>query len=279
LRVWNQNPLEWERSVQGWDFWVIAIVVAFLVGFSKGGWSAVGNLSVPLLSLVVDPMSAAGLLLPVYLVSDAFGLWAYRRSFVRELLIILVPAGVLGVMIGWAVIPWVSSNLLRGDDIITGLVGGIGVLFALYMLFGTKVAAARRSPKVGPGLFWGTLAGFTSYISHAGAPPYQVYVQPLRLDRLAYAGTTTIVFAIINAAKLFPYAQTGQVNLHSLETLAYLSPAAILGVFVGKRTVGMVSERVFYRIITWALLLVGVNLLARGILGIDPLIALAQALS
>lgn len=264
--------------MQGWEFWLIAVTVAFLVGLAKGGWSAVGNLSVPLLSLVVDPLTAAGLLLPVYLVSDAFGLWAYRHSYARRVLLILVPAGIIGVGIGWAVIPWTSAHLPGGNAIITGLVGGIGILFALYMLFGPKTAVTQRRPDVAPGMFWGTLAGFTSYISHAGAPPYQVYVQPLRLDRLAYAGTTTIFFAILNAVKLVPYSATGQVSWQSLETLAYLSPAAILGVFVGKRTVGMVSERTFYLIITWALLVVGVNLLGRAVLGTDPFLALARTL-
>jgi uncharacterized membrane protein YfcA len=264
--------------VQGLDFWLIAVTVAFLVGFAKGGWSAVGNLSVPLLSLVVDPLTAAGLLLPVYLVSDAFGLWAYRRSYVRQVLMILIPAGILGVGLGWAVIPWTSTHLPGGNDIITGLVGGIGVVFALYMLAGPKGTGSARKPALGPGLFWGIITGFTSYISHAGAPPYQVYVQPLRLDRLAYAGTTTILFAVLNTVKLVPYAATGQINWQSLEALAYLSPAAILGVFIGKRTVGMVSERTFYRVITWALLLVGLNLVGRAILGTDPFLALARLL-
>ncbi|NBE06470.1 sulfite exporter TauE/SafE family protein [Paragemmobacter ruber] len=265
--------------MQGWDFWLIAVAVAFLVGLAKGGWSAVGNLSVPLLSLVVDPLTAAGLLLPVYIVSDAFGLWAYRHSYARRVLTILIPAGIAGVLIGWAVIPWTSAHLPGGNDIITGLVGAIGILFALYMLTGPKAATVPRAPRVRPGLFWGTITGFTSYISHAGAPPYQVYVQPLGLDRLAYAGTTTILFAVLNAVKLGPYALTGQVTLQSLETLAYLSPAAILGVYIGKRTVGMVSERTFYRVITWALLIVGVNLLGRALIGTDPFLALARALS
>jgi hypothetical protein len=43
-----------------WRSWV-----ALIVGFSKGGWSAIGNLSVPILSLVVNPLTAAALLLPV----------------------------------------------------------------------------------------------------------------------------------------------------------------------------------------------------------------------
>ncbi len=255
----------------------MAVLVALIVGFSKGGWSAIGNLSVPLLSLAVDPLTAAGLLLPVYLVSDGFGLWAYRRSFDRMVLAIMIPAGLLGIGLGWAIIPSVNANLPGGDLIITGLVGAIGIIFAIYMLTRREDGGPVRQPKVLPGLFWGSLAGFTSYISHAGAPPYQTYVQPLRLDRLSYAGTTTILFAILNLAKLGPYWMTGQVSLGSLETAAYLMLPAIIGVYVGKRTVGMVSEKTFYRVITWALLLVGFELLGKALLSVDPFLMLLQA--
>lgn len=263
--------------MQGWEFWLVAVLVAWIVGFSKGGWSAIGNLSVPLLSLAVDPLTAAGLLLPVYVISDGFGLWAYRHSFDRRVLAIMIPAGLLGIGLGWAVIPWVNSSLQGGDKIIAGLVGGIGIVFAIYMLTQRAEAGPARKPRLLPGLFWGSLAGFTSYISHAGAPPYQTFVQPLRLDRLSYAGTTTILFAILNLAKLGPYWMTGQVSLGSLATAAYLMPPAILGVYVGKKTVGMVSEKTFYRVITWALLIVGFELLFKGMLGIDLLLLLLQA--
>jgi uncharacterized protein len=262
--------------LQGWEFWCVAVLVALIVGFSKGGWSAIGNLSVPLLSLAVDPLTAAGLLLPVYLVSDGFGLWAYRHSYDRRVLAIMIPAGLLGIAVGWAIIPWVSASLSGGDRIITGLVGGIGIIFAVYMLTGRGSAGPARKPRILPGLFWGSIAGFTSYISHAGAPPYQTFVQPLRLDRLTYAGTTTILFAIINLAKLGPYWMTGQVSLGSLETAAYLMVPAILGVYVGKKTVGMVSEATFYKVITWALLIVGFELLGKAIFGSDPILTLIQ---
>jgi uncharacterized protein len=87
--------------MQGWAFWAVACLVALIVSFSNGGWSAIGNLSVPILSLVISPLAAAGLLLPVYLVSDAFGLWVYRKSFDRRVLSILIPAGLVGVGIAW----------------------------------------------------------------------------------------------------------------------------------------------------------------------------------
>ena len=61
-----------------------------------------------------------------------------------------------------------------------------------------------------PGLFWGTIAGFTSFVSHSGGPPYQVYTLPLKMKRTVFAGTATIAFAYINAVKLIPYFFLGQ---------------------------------------------------------------------
>ena len=263
--------------MQGWEFWVVAVLVAVIVGFSKGGWSAIGNLSVPILSLVISPLAAAGLLLPVYLVSDAFGLWAYRKSFNRRVLAILIPAGLIGIGIGWAIVPYVNTQVPGGENIITGVVGTIGIVLSLYMLFHHDPTTPAREARVGPGLFWGTLAGITSYISHAGAPPYQTYVQPLRLDRITYAGTTTILFAILNASKLYPYWINGQIDLSSVQTAAYLAVPAIIGVYVGKGTVGWVSQETFYKVITWALLIVSLELLGKALLGKDPFLAAIQS--
>jgi uncharacterized membrane protein YfcA len=67
--------------MEGWGFWVAAVAAAMLVGAGKGGIPVVGMLSVPVLSLVISPLTAAGLLLPVYVVSDMFGLWAYRKAY------------------------------------------------------------------------------------------------------------------------------------------------------------------------------------------------------
>ena len=260
--------------MQGWEFWTVAVFVAVIVGFSKGGWSAIGNLSVPILSLVIDPLSAAGLLLPVYLVSDVFGLWAYRHSFDRRVLAILIPAGLIGVGIGWAVVPWMDAHLRGGERIITGLVGLIGIGFSAYMLCLRSIERPVRQAEVLPGLLWGALAGFTSYIAHAGAPPFQTYVQPLRLDRLRFAGTTTILFAIINLAKLGPYWANGQVNADSLNAAVWLGIPAVVGVFIGKSSVGWVSQETFYKVITWALMIIGLELVGKAVSGVDPLLSL-----
>ncbi|MCE8422230.1 sulfite exporter TauE/SafE family protein, partial [Rhodovulum sulfidophilum] len=67
--------------MDGYGFWALAVIASVLVGMSKGGLPVVGIMSVPLLSLVISPVTAAGLLLPIYVVSDMFGLYAYRHEF------------------------------------------------------------------------------------------------------------------------------------------------------------------------------------------------------
>ena len=53
-------------------FWFVAIFAAITVGLGKGGLPVIASLAVPSLSLFMSPITAAGLLLPVYIVSDIF---------------------------------------------------------------------------------------------------------------------------------------------------------------------------------------------------------------
>ena len=53
-------------------FYAAAIPAVILLGLSKGGFSGVGLLSLPLLALVISPIRAAGIILPILIVQDAF---------------------------------------------------------------------------------------------------------------------------------------------------------------------------------------------------------------
>lgn len=242
-------------------FWLVATIATGFVGLSKGGWPAIGMLSVPLMSLVMNPLLAAGLLLPVYIVSDAFGVWAYRHAFDRRVLVLMVPAALAGTLLGWGTASLVS------DRIVTGLVGLIGAAFALNRLLRNTDHIPARPMRAAPGYFWGLLSGFTSFLIHAGSPPYQIYVLPLKLSKQVFAGTTTIFFAIVNASKLIPYWHLGQLNPGSMQIAALLLLPAVVAVFAGRRLVDLVPTRAFYTIVTWALLVVSVKLIWDAALG------------
>lgn len=243
-------------------FWVAAVVAAAVVGAGKGGIPVVGMLGVPVLALAINPVTAAGLLLPVYVVSDVFGLWAYRREFDGRVLAILLPGAVVGIGIGWATASVVS------EAAVTALIGGIGVVFALNLILRPKVDAQPRRAEVAPGLFWGAATGFTSFVSHAGAPPYQVYTLPLKMSKTVFAGTSTIAFAVINAVKLVPYWALGQLSAGNLKVAAMLMPVAALAVFAGVRLVRVLPEALFFKAVTWALLGISVKLVRDGVTGL-----------
>ena len=247
--------------MSGWEFWVFAVIAAMLTGIGKGGVPIVGALTVPVLALVISPVVAAGLMLPVYVISDWFGLYAYRKEFDGRVLAIVCAAMTIGVGLGWA-----TAKLIP-ESYVTVLVGVISVAFALNQLLRKPVLAAPKRAEIAPGLFWGTIAGFTSFVSHTGGPPYQVYTLPLGLKKAVFAGTSTIAFAYVNAIKLVPYYFLGQINLASLETAAKLMPIAAASVFFGVWVVKRLPERLFFQIVTWSLLLIGIELIRQGLMG------------
>ena len=236
--------------------WALLVTASALVGLAKGGLQMGTMLSVSLLSLVMSPVQAAGVLLPVYVVSDLFGLIAYRRHFDRRVLGRLLPAALVGVVLGWATASLVEPRWIGG------LVGVIGAAFAiLTLLRPAPVDAPARSADWVKGSICGLVAGYTSFVSHTGAPPYQIYVQPLQLRKEIYAGTVTVFFAIVNAVKLIPYAALGQLGTENLTQAAAMIPVTALGVAAGVWLVRRIPQRGFYLFITWTLLLVSLKLI------------------
>ncbi len=244
--------------MDGWVFWVAGVIAAALVGAGKGGIPIVGMLGVPVLALVIPPGIAAGLLLPVYVASDMFGLWAYRRDFDARVLAITLPGAVAGIAVGWATASLVPEAAVRV------LIGLIGLVFALNLLLRRGVVAQPQKARVAPGLFWGGVTGFTSFVSHSGAPPWQVYTLPLGLSRSVFAGTSTIAFAVINAVKLLPYWQLGLLGTDNLHAAAVLAVPACIAVFGGVWMVKRLPEERFFQLVVWGLLLISIKLIWDG---------------
>ncbi len=245
--------------MSGWEFWVLAVFAAMLTGIGKGGIPIVGALTVPVLSLVISPVAAAGLMLPVYVISDWFGLYAYRKEFDKRVLVIACVSMTLGVGIGWA-----TARMIP-ESYVTVLVGVISVAFALNQILRRAIVVVPKKAGILPGFFWCTIAGFTSFVSHTGGPPYQVWTLPLGMKKTIYAGTATIAFAYVNAIKLVPYFFLGQINLDSLKVAVILMPFAAVAVFVGVWAVRRLPEKLFFQIVTWALLLIGAQLIWKGL--------------
>jgi uncharacterized protein len=238
-------------------FWTLAALATFIVGVAKGGLPGVGILSVPVLSQVVPPGVAAGLLLPLYIVSDMYGLWLFRKDYDPWNIKLLLVACIIGILIGWA------SAHYTNDAAVKLVVGLIGIWYAidLYVKSRRKIEVAPRPADIPRGLFWGTIAGFTSFVAHAGGVPYQMYMLPQKHSKMVYAGTTTILFTYVNLLKVPPYWMLGQISVGSLWVCLYLTPVALLGAWAGFRVTKILPEKVFFKWVEVALFVVSLKLI------------------
>ena len=249
----------------GLGFYAVAAPAVILLGLSKSGLSGLGALAVPLLAQSIPPIEAAAITLPIMIVQDWVGVYAFRREVDARNLAILLPAALIGVVLAFLLAAKVSEDVVR---LAIGLisVGFVGIMVARDRLLAAKPARA----KIAPGLFWGALAGFASFVSHAGGPPFLVYVMPQRLRATAFAGTSVLFFALVNLMKVPPYLLLGQFSRAHLMTSLTLLPLAILSTLAGVWIVRRVPAEKFYNFVLVITFGLGVKLIydaARGLIG------------
>lgn len=228
------------------QFFYAAIPAVALVGLSKGGLGgAFGLLGVPILSMVMPPLQAAAIFLPILLVMDVIALFAWRRFDDRTLFWILIPGGVLGVALGWATSAYTSPAAMRI------LLAAVTLLFVLRYAIdrlapGRSGDPAPRPHNAAAATFWSGLSGYASFVAHAGGPPFQIYALPLRLDPRAYTGASVRYFALINAIKVVPYFALGELGTDNLLLSAYMLPVALVSTLAGAHIVKRMKPELFY---------------------------------
>lgn len=233
-----------------------------MLGLAKGGFAGMGALSLPIVALTVSPVRAAAILLPILIVQDIVGVWAFRRDWDGYVLGWMLPGAVIGIVLGYAFAASVDANA------VLGAVGAVSMLFGAYRLWSGRGGAAQRaSGSPGwVGMVFGVASGFTSQIAHAGQPPFQLWVLPRHLPRDVLVGTTAIFFAVVNWVKVPAYVALGQFTRANLATAALLLPVAIASTLAGVWLVRRVSPARFYTAIYWLMIAVGAKLVSDAVL-------------
>lgn len=243
-------------------FYAVAIPAVILVGLSKGGFAGgVGFVGVPLMALVISPVQAAAILLPILCLMDVAALWSWRGVYDRRTLIDMLPGSLLGIALGWQLAASVTPDVIRL------VVGVVALVFVGRWLVSEvrRRGAVAASPNRAVAAFWGAVSGFTSFVAHVGGPPFQMYTLPLRLDPKVLSGTTAIFFAITNAVKLIPYFALGQFDATNLAASAVLMPLAPLATLAGAWLVRRMKPEVFYPLTYATVGLIGLKLVWDGI--------------
>ncbi|WP_294325643.1 sulfite exporter TauE/SafE family protein [uncultured Sphingomonas sp.] len=241
-------------------FYALAVPAVLMLGLAKGGFSGMGALSLPMLALAVDPVRAAAILLPILIVQDVVGIWAFRRTIDWRVIAWMLPGAGAGIALGYGFASQVQPSA------VLAAVGGISIAFGLWRLWAERhgMPAARPSPGW-VGTMFGMASGFTSQIAHAGQPPFQLWVLPRQLPRDVLVGTTALFFGAVNWLKVPAYLALGQFTAENLATSAVLLPLAIAATVAGVWLVRRVSAKRFYRAIYVLMIAVGVKLVWDGV--------------
>lgn len=240
------------------SFFLIAGPAAIFAGVSKGGFgSGAAFASASILALVVEPGLALGVMLPLLMLIDVATLRPYWGKWDGGSALRLILGGVPGVVLG----AWLYT--VADADVFRVLIGAVSVTFVIWQLW-PRARAARRVPNWIGGAA-GVVAGFTSFVSHAGGPPAAVYLLGRGLTKTQYQATTVLVFWAINIAKAVPYAFLGLFTWQTAQANLVLAPFALFGAWVGVKLHRLVPERAFFALTYVLLMVTGTKLIWDGL--------------
>ena len=236
---------------------IVAALVAFLIGLSKGGLGGTaGALATPMMALVLPADVVIGLILPILMLADIFAVALHWRRWNGLLIVLLLPGAILGVTIGTLFITNAPTELLRT------LLGVIVLLFALYKIFEKRILRTMvYEPRNWHGLLAGTITGFSSALAHTGGPPVSIYLLMQSVTPAVFIGTSALFFFILNWIKVPYYFYAGLFDFGRLQEIAWILVLVPLGVWTGRWLAYRVDRQTYENIIVGLLLVNGVLLI------------------
>ena len=240
------------------SYFLVACLGVFILGLSKGGFGgSLGAIGTPLLALSIDPSIAIAIMLPVLIFMDSIAMKRYWRQWNYAAIRTMLPAALIGIAAGFITFNWLNSDAIRL------LVGVIAVIFVL----GFRSIHLEKPSKRWGG-FWGSISGFTSFVSHTGGPPMHVYLLSLRMDKTQYQATSVLLFTCINLSKIIPYSLLNLFSLDIFLQSLLLLPVALCGVFSGIWAHKRISQQHFFTFANILLAVTGCKLIFDGIVGL-----------
>lgn len=231
-------------------FFALAIPAVLFAGISKGGFgSGAAFASSAILAIIFPPAVAIGVMLPLLILMDAGALRAFWRQWNWALSRFVILGALPGVALGAAFYRVANADMIRF------ILGVISIGFVFWQVANEIGWVKRRERPVTAfgGLVGGLTGGFTSFISHAGGPPVAVYLLSQKISKTTYQACSVLIFTVINLFKLVPYTFLGIFSADMMLAGLYLSPFALIGVWLGVKAHHRIPERAFFRL-TYGLL-------------------------
>jgi uncharacterized membrane protein YfcA len=236
---------------------LLFFVCAALIGIGKAGVKGMGMLVVPLMAAIFGGRASAGLVLPMLCFADIFAVSYYNRhanwTYIRR----LMPAALLGVLIGVVVGYYVD------DSVFTNLISIIIIGSLILMLIQERMVISQQIVGGwGMGSTFGLLGGFSTMIGNAAGPVIATYFLATKIPKNGFIGTAAWFYLIVNLVKVPMHVFIWEsITLESFKMNLMAIPAIGLGILIGVNIVKRIPEKAFRYFVMIMTFLVSLKLL------------------
>ncbi|MDT0604336.1 sulfite exporter TauE/SafE family protein [Thalassotalea castellviae] len=229
---------------------LIAIVV-LLIGISKSAFAgALGVFAVPLLMFKFTAIEAITLMLPLLIIADTMSIKSFWKKWDKELLALLIPGAIVGIVIANLLIDYINSGYLRN------IIAYICIIFALKNIFFQRLQLSFIQNRVGA-YFMSACSGISSTLVHAGGPPLIIYFTAIGLPRTQFVATAAAFFAVMNIIKLMGVLSLGLLSIETVITALAFFPLALVGNWLGLKINQNLDKQLFEKVMNYVLLILG----------------------
>lgn len=232
---------EGARLVMDGVQWIPVVVAAVCIGMAKTGIGGLGMVAVVLMAMVMPARESTGAILTLLIVADIFAIVVFRRHAVWPTVFGLLPPALVGVVMGWWVMPLIDARIYGAF---------IGWMTLVLLVL---VVVQRQYPGLAAGWaerrsgVWvaGWLGGVTTMLANAAGPIMTIYLLACRLPKMAFVGTAAWYFFIVNVSKVPFSANLGLITMQTLLMTLVLAPVVVAGGFAGRWLLGKMNQAVF----------------------------------
>lgn len=237
--------------------WVVLVVGALVIGFSKTAIGGLVMVAVALFAAVLPAKPSTGVALLLLIVGDLFAIRAYTKYADWTILRRLAPFVAVGVVVGAVFLK------LAGDVAVKRTIGAILIVLVLVSIVRKLRTTTSTEEKPPPSTLLeasaGAGSGFMSMVANAGSLIY-LYLLRLGLPMMTFLGTAAWYFFVVNLVKVPISVGLGLITTTTLVLTLVLSPAVAVGAVLGRYVVTRLSMPVFEWAVLVVTLLASVNL-------------------
>jgi uncharacterized membrane protein YfcA len=221
--------------------WLLLFLCALLIGMSKVGVPGVSMIVVPVLAIIFGGKASTGILLPILMMADWFGVGYYHRHAKWSYLWKLLPWAFLGVGIAL----WVGEVV--NDVWFKNIIAVMVFLSIGLMLWKDR----KKGSNFFPDTWWfaasmGVLGGFATMIGNVAGPIFAIYLLAMHLPKNNFIGTQAWFFLIINISKFPLHIFVWKtIDWQTLKLDLMLLPGIALGAFLGVLLVKRIPEKTY----------------------------------